>query len=87
LTGVGEDVSIGELAETIRDIVGYEGRIGFDTTKPDGTPRKLLEVSKLRDLGWRATIPLRSGIEQTYAWYRERLTERADERSRSTLKC
>jgi GDP-L-fucose synthase len=68
--GVGEDISISELAELIRDVVGYRGRIQYDTTKPDGTPRKLLDVSKLHDLGWEASITLREGLEQTYAWYR-----------------
>lgn len=68
--GVGKDVSIRELAELIRDVVGYKGEIVFDTTKPDGTPRKLLDVSRLHALGWRARIPLRKGLEQTYAWYK-----------------
>ena len=67
--GVGEDVSIGELVELVRETVGYEGEITYDTTKPDGTPRKLLEVQKLHSLGWRAKIPLKDGIEQTYAWF------------------
>jgi GDP-L-fucose synthase len=69
--GVGEDVTIRELAEMVRDVVGYEGAIVFDATKPDGTPRKLLDVSRLHALGWRAKIPLRRGIEETYASYRE----------------
>lgn len=69
--GVGEDVSIKELAETIRDVVGFRGELTFDTSKPDGTPRKLLDVSKLAALGWRAKTPLREGIASTYAWYRE----------------
>jgi len=67
--GVGEDVSIRELAELVREVVGYEGRISFDVTKPDGTPRKLLDVSKMRGLGWEAEIPLREGVEQTYRWF------------------
>jgi GDP-L-fucose synthase len=67
--GVGEDVSIRELAEIVRDVVGYDGDIVQDTTKPDGTPRKLLDVSKLHALGWRARIGLREGIASTYAWY------------------
>ena len=66
---VGEDLSIGELAELIRELVGYKGGISYDTTKPDGTPRKLLDVSKLRGLGWEAKTPLRKGIEQTYGWF------------------
>jgi GDP-L-fucose synthase len=69
--GVGEDVSIRELAELVKDIVGFEGTLRFDTTKPDGTPRKLLDVSRLAALGWRAQKPLRQGLEETYAWFRE----------------
>lgn len=71
--GVGEDVSIEELASLVRKIVGYEGRIVHDTTKPDGTPRKLLDVSKLAGLGWQARIPLEKGIRQTYVWFRDTL--------------
>ena len=66
--GVGKDVSIRELAELIQEIVGYEGKISYDTTKPGGTPRKLLNVDKMHELGWRAKIPLREGIEETYRW-------------------
>ncbi|MDR1877055.1 MAG: GDP-L-fucose synthase [Flavobacteriaceae bacterium] len=64
--GIGEDLSIKELAETIKDIVGYNGNIVWDTTKPDGTPRKLLDVSKLNSLGWKAKISLKNGIENVY---------------------
>jgi GDP-L-fucose synthase len=64
--GVGEDVSIKELAELIKDIVGYEGELQFNTSKPDGTPRKLLDVSKLQNRGWKATIGLREGIIKVY---------------------
>jgi GDP-L-fucose synthase len=67
--GVGEDISIRELTELVRDITGYQGSIVSDTSKPDGTPRKLLDVSRLHALGWKATIPLRVGIEQTYQWF------------------
>lgn len=69
--GVGEDVSIRELAELVRDVVGYEGGIVHDASKPDGAPRKLLDVSRLRGLGWEAGIPLRKGVEETYRWYVE----------------
>lgn len=68
--GTGEDVSIKELAETIRTIVGYEGEIEWDSSKPDGTPRKLLDVSKINNLGWKHSIQLQDGITQTYDWYR-----------------
>ena len=64
--GTGEDVTIRELAETVMDIVGFEGRIVFDNTKPDGTPRKLLDVGKLAALGWRARTSLRDGIRLAY---------------------
>ena len=64
--GTGEDVTIRELAETVMGIVGFDGRIVFDSTKPDGTPRKLLDVSRLASLGWRATTSLRDGIRKAY---------------------
>ncbi len=64
--GVGEDVTIRELAETVMSVIGFDGRIVFDSTKLDGTPRKLLDVSRLRDIGWQARIPLREGIVLAY---------------------
>jgi GDP-L-fucose synthase len=67
--GYGDDISIRELAELICDIVGFSGELTWDASKPDGTPQKLLDVSKLNKLGWRATIPLRDGIAQTYDWF------------------
>jgi GDP-L-fucose synthase len=67
--GCGEDISIRELAEVICDVVGFDGELTWDKTKPDGTPRKLLDVSKLRSLGWTPTIPLRAGIARTYDWF------------------
>jgi GDP-L-fucose synthase len=67
--GSGEDVTIRALAELIGKVVGYQGRIAFDTSKPDGTPRKLLDVSKLRSLGWTARTSLEDGLRQTYAGY------------------
>jgi GDP-L-fucose synthase len=67
--GCGEDVSIRELAEQICTVVGFKGRLAFDATKPDGTPRKLLDVAKLNALGWRPRISLQEGLEKTYAWY------------------
>jgi len=71
--GTGEDISIKELAQNIKEIVGYQGQIIWDTTKPDGTPRKLLDVSKINQLGWKAKTSLKDGIEQTYNWYLEDL--------------
>jgi len=65
--GTGEDLSIRDLATMIRDIVGYQGRISFDTSKPDGTPRKLMDVGRLHSLGWRAKIGLRDGLALAYA--------------------
>ena len=67
--GCGEDISIHELAELICDVVGFDGDLSWDKTKPDGTPRKLLDVSKLRGFGWTPAIPLRDGIAQTYEWF------------------
>jgi GDPmannose 4,6-dehydratase/GDP-L-fucose synthase len=67
--GTGRDVSIADLAQTIAQVTGFEGRISFDTTKPDGTPRKLLDVSRLTNMGWTASIQLEEGIRQTYDWY------------------
>ena len=70
--GSGEEVTIRELAELVRQITGYQGRISFDSSKPDGTPRKLLDTSRLTALGWKPTRTLRSGIESTYEWYKQR---------------
>jgi GDP-L-fucose synthase len=67
--GCGEDISIRELAELICEIVGFDGELAWDATKPDGTPRKLLDITKLRNLGWQPAIPLRDGIAQTYNWF------------------
>jgi len=64
--GTGEDVTIRELAETVMQVVGFEGRIAFDATKPDGTPRKLLDVGRLAALGWKARTPLREGVARAY---------------------
>ena len=68
--GWGEDVTIRELAELVASVVGFAGRLVFDPTKPDGTPRKLLDVSRLTSLGWRPQIALHQGIERTYAWFK-----------------
>jgi GDP-L-fucose synthase len=68
--GYGDDIPIGEVASLMRDVVQYDGDIEFDTSKPDGTPRKLLDSSKLHALGWRPRISLRDGLADTYAWYK-----------------
>ena len=69
--GVGSDLSIGDLACLVRDVVGYRGEIVYDTSKPDGTPRKLVDVSRIAGLGWRARIPLEDGVASTYRWFLE----------------
>ncbi len=69
--GVGEDLTIRELAEMVKEVVGFEGDLVFDASKPDGTPRKLVDVTRLFGLGWRPSIGLREGIEQTYRWFLE----------------
>jgi GDP-L-fucose synthase len=67
--GTGQDCAIGELARTLAEVTGFRGRIVFDASKPDGTPRKLMDVSKLRRLGWTPAIPLREGLADTYRWF------------------
>src|SRR5204863_1895963 len=67
--GCGEDVTIRELAELVCEVVGFDGKLVWDKTKPDGTPRKLLDVTRIRKLGWQPAIPLRKGIAQTYEWF------------------
>jgi len=76
--GCGEDVTIRELAELICDVVGFRGELAWDKTKPDGTPRKLLDVTRIRELGWNPTIPLREGIAHAYDWF---LANRAESKS------
>ena len=72
--GTGEDVTIRELADLVKDVVGFTGEIVQDLTKPDGTPRKLLDVGKLHGLGWKHRIELKAGVESTYAWFMENQT-------------
>jgi len=71
--GTGEDVTIKQLAETVADVVGYDRDIDWDTTKPNGTPRKVLNVDKIKSLGWEPKVSLREGIERTYEWYKKNL--------------
>lgn len=73
--GTGEDISIKELAEKIKKLVGYEGALIFDATKPDGMPKKLLDVSKIHNAGWHHTINLEGGLKRTYDWYLSNFTE------------
>jgi GDP-L-fucose synthase len=80
--GAGEDLSIKELAQMIRDVVYPDARLTFDTTKPDGPPRKLLDVARLHDLGWRHRIALKEGIAQSYRWF---LDNRATVRGAATV--
>jgi GDP-L-fucose synthase len=76
--GVGADVTIRELAELIAEVVGFKGSFTFDTGKPDGTPRKLLDVSRMSALGWKAKIGLRAGVAATYDWYRKNIATAAE---------
>jgi GDP-L-fucose synthase len=75
--GWGEDITISELAQLVARVVGFEGRIAFDPSRPDGTPRKLLDVSRLRTFGWRPKVPLSEGLAATYHWYLEHKAEEA----------
>ena len=76
--GTGEDLSIKQLARIISDVTGFNGSIDFDTSKPDGTPRKLLDISRINELGWQHETPLRAGIEQTYKWFVKHYSELRD---------
>lgn len=76
--GSGVETSIAELAQTIKEVVGFEGELVFDPSKPDGTPRKLMDNARIQALGWRATTTLRDGIAATYAWYRGETARRAE---------
>jgi GDP-L-fucose synthase len=67
--GAGTDVSVADLAGLLAGITGFKGRVTFDPSKPDGTPRKLLDVSRLSRMGWQARIPLERGLRETYQWY------------------
>ena len=73
--GTGEDQSIREIAELVAKVVGYEGEIAWDTSKPDGMPRKLLDVSRLKALGWRPKTSLEDGLRDTVQWYHEHRAE------------
>jgi GDP-L-fucose synthase len=67
--GTGVDITIREMAETMKEVIGFKGKLTFDTTKPDGAPRKLINVTRLENMGWKYSVDLRKGIEKTYDWY------------------
>lgn len=73
--GVGEDITIKDMAYMVKDVVGFEGKIEFDASKPDGTPRKLLDVSKINELGWKASIRLEDGLRKTYQWFLDHIND------------
>ncbi len=73
---MGEDLTIREISEMVSEVVGYEGEVRWDTSKPDGTPQKVLDVSRIRALGWEPEIDLESGLRDTYAWYLEHAASR-----------
>jgi GDP-L-fucose synthase len=77
--GTGKDLTIKELAELIKEIIGYNGKLKWDTSKPDGTPRKLLDISRLRDLGWEYRTSLREGIKKTYDDFRKRTDQKSND--------
>ncbi len=76
--GWGEDITVRDLAELIGSVVGYSGELMFDRSRPDGTPRKLLDIGRLTALGWRAKIPLESGLESTYTWFLQNIDRYRD---------
>ena len=67
--GTGKDVTIREMAKTMREVIGFKGELTFDTSKPDGTKRKLTDVSRLSGMGWKYSVDLKEGLEKTYGWY------------------
>ena len=67
--GTGKDVTICEMAETMKDVIDFQGKLIFDTSRPDGSPRKLIDVSRLSSMRWQYTIDLKSGLKKTYDWY------------------
>ena len=71
--GSGEDITIKELAETIQKVTGHKGKIIWDSSKPDGTPRKLMDISKMKEMGWEYKTDLEQGIDKTYAWFLENI--------------
>jgi GDP-L-fucose synthase len=76
--GVGEDIEIGQLAKLVKETVGFDGQIKFDTSKPDGTPRKLVDVTKLNNLGWKASTSLEEGLKKAYQWFLENKVQKVN---------
>tara|TARA_X000001382_G_scaffold119435_1_gene100235 strand:- start:119 stop:1087 length:969 start_codon:yes stop_codon:yes gene_type:complete len=77
--GTGEDITIKELSQTIADVVGFKGGIRWDTDKPNGTPKKVMSIDKIKDLGWKPSIDLKSGIQDTYRWYKKQIDNREND--------
>ena len=75
--GTGEEITIREVAQTMKDVVGFDGTFTFDTTKPDGSLRKLIDVSRLENIGWKHSVNLRDGLEITYEWYSKNFHEKS----------
>jgi GDP-L-fucose synthase len=70
--GTGKDVTIREMAETMKEVVGYKGRLTFDATKPDGAPRKLIDITRLKNMGWEYSVGLEDGLNEAYKWFLEK---------------
>ena len=74
--GTGKDITIREMAKTMKEVTGYKGKITFDTTKPDGPPRKLIDITRVRRMGWEYGVDLKEGLEGTYKWYLKQMIEK-----------
>jgi GDP-L-fucose synthase len=70
-TGSGEEIAIRDLAQTVATVIGFDGEIQWDTNKPDGTPRKLMDQSRIHELGWQASVPLEEGLRRMYVWWQD----------------
>jgi len=71
--GTGKDVTIKEMAEAMKEVIGYTGKLSFDTTRPDGAPRKLIDVTRLGSMGWEYSVDLKKGLRKTYKWYKREI--------------
>ncbi len=83
--GTGEDVSIKELTEIIQEVIGYEGELKWDTTKPDGTPRKLLNIDRIKSLGWEPKIPFKEGVASAYEWFKNEWIPKNEKTTKGTI--